>query len=226
MTTHNTHNVADYFPRRANVRVPNMSYHSDVEGTGFTRMELGTPPAALATGIVSAQSIATALVKNTAGLVANHRNNMGRYGRNVTMVLSGAGTPAVIVYGLDYLGQPMSETFAGNGSTPVVGNKCFKEVTSISADAVSATTINVGYGDKLGLPFAVGVITNEYIDGVVPGNLGAKTVAVLTAQTATSGDPRGSYLPHASFVANGSRDYVLIGKVIEGDLHGLPHFTS
>ena len=225
MTTHNTHDVATHFPRRANLRVDGMSLHSDVDVTGLCRMELGAPPALAAAGIVSAQSIAVALVKSTSGLVANHRNNMGRYGRNVTIVLSGAGTPAVIVYGLDYLGQPMSETFAGNGTTPVVGLKCFKEVTSISSDAVGGTTINVGYGDKLGLPFAVGAITDEYVDGVIP-TAGTKTVAVLTAQTATSGDPRGGYTPHASAVANGSRDFVLIGKVIEGDLHGLAHFTS
>lgn len=224
MTTQNTHDFADHFPRRANNSVRNMVYAADVDKNGFVRMELGTPVAAAAAGIISAQSIASALVKSSAGILAayNYKTMMGRYGRNVTIVLSGAGTPAVTVFGTDYLGQPMSETFTGNGTTSVVGKKAFKQVTSISADA-TAVTINVGYGTILGLPYAIGAVLAEYLDGVAAVT-GTTAVAVLTAQTATSGDPRGTYLPNS--VPNGSRDYVVVGKVIEGDLHGLPHFTS
>lgn len=224
MTTGNTHNYATHFPRRANMRVDGLKFAADVDTNGKARMELGKPVAALATGIVNAASIAVALVKSSAALVANHRTKMGAYGRNVTVVLSGAGTPAIEVFGRDYLGQPMSEQFTGNGTTPVVGKKAFKEVTSISA-AATAVTMNVGYGDVLGLPYAVGAIVEEYVDQVVP-SAGTKVVAVLTAQTATSGDPRGTYTPHATAVANGSRDITVIGQVIEGDLHGLAHFTN
>lgn len=224
MTTQNTHDYADHFPRRANLRVPNMEFCTDVDANGKVRMELGKPVAALATGIVNTASIATALVKSTSVIVANHRSKMGRYGRNVTVVLSGAGTPAIEVFGLDYLGQPMSEQFTGAGTTPVVGKKAFKQVLSVSA-AATAVTMKVGYGDLLGLPYAVAAITEEYVDQAVP-TAGTKGVALLTAQTATSADPRGSYTPHASAVANGARDYVLIATAIEGDYHGLPHFTS
>ena len=224
MTTHNTHDVASFFPRRANLRVPNMSYSAEVDTNGKFRAELGVPVAAAAAGIFSAASINTTLVKSSSGLIA-HRDNMGRYGRNVTIVLSGAGTPTVTVFGYDYLGQPMAEQFTGNGTTPVVGKKAFKEVTAISSTLVAATTINVGYGDVLGLPYAAAAINEEYVDQAVP-TAGTKTPAVLTAQTATSGDPRGTYTPHASAVANGARDFVLICLAIEGDYHGLPHFTS
>lgn len=222
--TKNTHNYATHFPRRSNLWVNQMSFSADVDRNGWARMELGAPPALDADGIVAAQSIASALVKSAAGIIANHRTNMGAYGRNVTIVLSGAGTPAVKVFGLDYLGQPMSETFTGNGTTPVLGLKAFKEVTSISADA-TAVTINVGWGNALGLPYAMGAILEEYVDGVAP-TAGTKTIAILTTQTGTTGDPRGTYLPHSSFLPNGSRDYVLMGKAIEGNYHGLQHYTD
>lgn len=226
MTSHNTHNYATHFPRRSNLHVENMSFSADVDRNGKVRMELGVLPAADADGIVAAKSIATALDGETASIIADHRDNMGAYGRALTIVLSGAGTPAVTVHGLDYLGQPMSETFAGNGTTPVAGKKAFKEVTSFDSALVAATTINIGYGNVLGLPYAVGAITEEYVDGVAP-TAGTKVVAVLTdPQTATTGDPRGSYTPHASFVPNGARDIVLVGYAIEGDYHGIPHYAA
>lgn len=224
MTTHNTHDYASHFPRRSNLRVPNMSYSADVNREGRFRAELGPVPALSTTGILNVQSIAAASTKATTGLVANHRNNMGKYGRAITVVLSTTGTPAIIVYGLDYLGQPMSESFTGAGATPVAGKKAFKEVTSYSAEATAAT-MSIGYSNILGLPYAAGAILEEYLDGVVPANAGTKVVAILTAQTATSGDPRGTYTP-ATVLPNGARDWVLVCQAIEGDYHGLPHFTS
>lgn len=224
MTSHNTHNYASHFPRRSNMRVANMSYSADVNTEGRFRAELGVLPALLATGILNVQSIAAASTRITTGLVANHRDNMGKYGRAISIVLSGAGTPAIIVFGLDYLGQPMSETFAGNGTTPVVGKKAFKEVTAYSAEA-TAVTMSIGWNNILGLPYAAGAIVEEYLNGVVPANAGTKVVAILTAQTATSGDPRGTYTP-VTVLPDGVRDWVVVGYAIEGDYHGLPHFTS
>lgn len=226
MATQNTHDYADHFPRRANMYVENMVFAADVDKNGFVRIELGTPVVADADGVIDGASIASALDKSATGIIAGHRDLMGRYGRNLTIVLSGAGTPAVTIHGLDYLGQPMSETFEGNGTTPVAGNKAFKEVTSITSAAVSATTIDVGYGTKLGLPYAIGALaaTDQYMDGVV-ATAGTFAAAVLTdPQTATTGDPRGTYIPNTA--PNGARDYVLIGKVIEGDLHGIRHYAA
>lgn len=226
MTTHNTHDYPSHFPRRANMRVANMSYSADVNTEGRFRAELGVLPAAAAAGIISAQSIASpGLTKSSAAVIAGHRANMGKYGRNLTLVLSGAGTPAITVFGLDYLGQPMSELFAGNGTTPVVGVKIFKEVTSVTA-AATAVTMNLGYGNTLGIPYAAGAILEEYVDQKVPADAGTKAVALLTAQTATSVDPRGTYIPHTNNIPNGARDITLICQAIEGDYHGLAHFTS
>lgn len=225
MTTQNTHDYASHFPRRANVSVRNMVYSADVDRNGFARMELGQPPALSAAGIVSLSSIAAAVVRSSVGIVANHRASMGRYGRGITVVLSGAGTPAMEVFGMDYLGQPMSETFTGAGTTPVVGKKAFKEVTGWSSGLVAATTVSIGWSNILGLPYAIGAFTDEYLDGVTPANAGTKVIAILVTQTAATGDPRGTYTP-VTVLPDGIRDWVIVGKVIEGDLHGLPHFIT
>lgn len=225
MTSSNTHNYPTHFPRRSSQYVANMKFSADVDRNGRMRMELGQPVVAAAAGIINAQSIAATLTKSVAGIVAafNPKTMMGKYGRNVTVVLSGAGAVAATVFGKDYLGQPMSETFTTNGTTPVVGKKAFFWIDSLSCALVAATTINVGYGTVLGIPYAVGAFTAEYLNGVA-ATAGTKVVAVLTAQTATSGDPRGTYDPNSA--PDGSRDFVLEGYAIEGDYHGLPHFTS
>lgn len=224
MTTQNTHDYPSHFPRRSNLYVPNMVFSADVDRNGYARCELGAPVALSANGIIAAQSIANALVKSAAGLnAAGHRTNMAKYGRNVTIALSGAGTPTVTIFGLDYLGQPMSEDIVAAGAGTVAGKKAFKEVVAISTAAVAATTINVGWGNVLGLPYAAGAFIDEFQDGVAAG-AGTKVVAILVAQTATTGDPRGTYLP--AVACDGTKDLVLLIKAIEGDYHGLRHFTA
>src|SRR5262245_52410479 len=137
---------ASYNPRRSNVRVDKLAFHSEVDATGECRIELGIPVAAAAAGVMSAVSIATAVTKGVAIVSTWKPSLMGPYGRNLTVVLSGAGTPTITIRGRDYLGQPMSEQFTGNGTTPVVGKKAFKWVDSLSSGAVGGTTVNVGYG--------------------------------------------------------------------------------
>lgn len=224
MARNNTHQYPDHFPRRTNMHVKDMQYSADVDTNGFVRMELGKPVAASATGIMDAGSIADALDKSSTG-IDGHEDKMGRYGRNITVALSGAGTPAITVYGIDYLGQPMAETFAAAGATAVVGKKAFKEVQSVTSAAVAATTLNIGFGNALGLPYAIGQITDAYVDNVAPA-AGTTVVAVQVEQTATTGDPRGTYTPAAGVIPNGERDYIVVGFAIEGDYHGLPHFAG
>src|SRR5689334_17765254 len=98
--------------------VPDMQYHSDVSPSGITRQyTLSAPVAVSATGIVNAQSVATALVALTlattyttpATAASTLETTMGPWGRAVSIVLSGAGTPVIQVRGRDYLGQPMRE---------------------------------------------------------------------------------------------------------------------
>jgi hypothetical protein len=148
---------------------------------------------------------------------------MGPYGRNVTVTLSGAGTPAVTIRGRDYLGQPVAETITATGATPAVGKKAFVFVDNISTALVAATTLNLGTGNVLGFPYAMIKVDAEIIDNAV-ASAGTFVAATTAAQTATTVDPRGSYLPAS--LPNGARDIVVVGQVLNGQLHGVPHYYA
>lgn len=216
---------ADFFPRRANAHVPDMSYSAEVDETGSVKIVLGNPIAGIPNIILNAGDLAPGTAfRDFADTYSP--NAMGEYGRNVTVVASGAATQTVTVRGLDYLGQPMSETLTLAGTTPVVGKKAFKHIEEVvPGGAVAGTTINVGVGNVFGLPWYVTRLLAENVDGVAPGTAGT-FVAGVTAQSATSGDPRGTYAPHSSAVPNGSRRFELLCMVKEGNLHGVPHFRG
>lgn len=216
--------------RGVNYFVPNMSYAQDVGLDGLCRTDLGAPIALNATGILSAQSIATAGAQ--ASFAATYRNiiqaGLAKYGRNLTVVASGAATSNVTVYGYDYLGQPMSESFTLNGTTPVAGKKAFKWITNVTFGATAATTINVGWGDLLGLPYrsTTTALIGELTAGAAPtaGTLLAGASATA-AQTATSADPRGTFAPNQA--TNGTKTYEFTYNVdVVNGLHGARQFYS
>jgi hypothetical protein len=218
---------ATHFLDGVNNFVPSMQYHSDVAVSGLTRQYTITAPvAASATGILNAQSLATA--GSTSTFVAGFdKTKMGPWGRAVQIVLSGAGTPTVDIRGRDYLGQPMRETLTGNGTTPVLGKKAFKYIDSVTWTVVAATTMNVGYLDVFGLPLAANALVQEQVNDAVTANAGTFVPAVKTdPATATTGDTRGTYAPHANNAANGSRNYQLVFIADKNALHGVKQFYS
>jgi len=224
-----TNNHPTYFTRRANNRVNNMAYSSEVDITGAVRAELGILPAASANAIMNAVDIA-AIVTKGGTLVSAYNSNpqsvMGLYGRNVTVTLSGAGTPTVTVRGRDYLGQPVAENIVATGAVAAVGKKAFVFIDNITTSAgVAATTLSLGTGNVLGLPYALMKVDAEIVDNAVAA-AGTIVLATVTAQTATTNDPRGSYTPAAGAVPNGARDIVLLGQVLNGQLHGVPHYYA
>lgn len=209
--------------RRVNYRVPDLSFAADVGVDGITTVDIPALPAASATAVLSAQSIATA---GSAGPAAsfNPATMMGRYGRNLTVVASGAATSNVTVTGADYLGQIMKESFTLNGSTPVVGKKIFYDVTSVAFGATAATTINIGTGVKLGIPYkALGTgLLSELTSDATPA--AGTLVAGVAAQTLTSDDPRGSYAPASA--PDGARYYRFTHVVDRSNLHGAAHVIA
>lgn len=217
----------DYYPFGANMYVPNMQYAADMNGLdGKPFADLGILNASSATLILNAQSIAVA---GSTGTFANEWNNavadMGKFGRNLTYVASGASTSTVTVRGFDYLGQPMIEQITLNGATPVNGTKAFRRVQSITWTATGATTMNVGTGNVLGLPYAFVGDAVDYTDSVRSGTQGTFTVWVVP-QSITSGDPRGTYAPHSSVLPNGARRHSLTFEPLRGNLYGAKHFYS
>jgi hypothetical protein len=205
--------------RRINYRVTEMSYAADVGTDGLCTVDIPAMPAALATGIMNAQSIAAA---GTFGpVVGFNPASLGRYGRNITVVASGAATSNVTVYGYDYLGQAVRESFTLNGTTPVVGKKMFADIVSATCGLTAGTTINLGYGAVLGIPYKAlsTQLIGELISDAVP-TAGALVVGA-TAQTLTSNDPRGTYTPNLA--PDGTRYYRFTCIVDRSNLHGSAH---
>ena len=78
------------------------------------------------------------------------------YARNITVVASDStGENAkVVVHGTNIKNEAISEEFTLAGTSAKVGNKAFKTVTKITLPiAVGTETIDVGWGDKIGLPY-------------------------------------------------------------------------
>jgi hypothetical protein len=170
--------------------VPAMAYSADVNFNGETRVNFGAPAAANATYIVSGQSIAA---NNTNFDVSSVVAVPDLYGRNVQVVASGAATSTVTINGWDYLGQPISETLTLNGATPVLGNKAFKYFNFLAWTLTAGTTINVGTGAKLGLPYKAIRAIYEIGNGALAAAGTLQAPSVTDPQTATTTDPRGMY---------------------------------
>jgi hypothetical protein len=230
-----------YNPRRINRFVPGMQYASGVIHSAPHRVNFGAPAVASTTLILNAVTVTGGIDTTTfssdntdpvvAATAAEFPNGPG-FGRCLQIVFSAAGTPAVNIYGRDYLGQPMRETFTGNGTTPVIGVKAFKYIDRITVASGVTGTISVGTTDKLGLPFRMSNVLAEELDGVRVATLGTLVTPSLTdPATATTTDPRGTYDPQSTL--NGTA--VLYGYFLpngdlnssgNGGLHGIAHYYA
>ena len=216
-----------FFARRVNEYVKAMRYTSDVNFNGVTRVSFGSPVVASATAILSAQSIATA--GSTTTLLMTEMG--GTWGRCLQYVASGAATSTVTVDGFDYLGQPVTETITLNGASIVNGLKAFKYLRQISWGATGGTTINVGHRNVFGLPYKALKAEYETADQVL-ASAGTLTAPVLTdPQTATTGDPRGTYTttttPDGSKVLTAGFHFNNdVNSSNNGGLHGIAHYAA
>lgn len=217
-----TQRIADYYPAKVNMHVPDCAYAAAVVHNGPNEFSLGTPPVLDADGILDGHSIATAGSTSTFNVLMLS-TSFGEFGRNVTVVASGAATSLVTVKGRDYLGQPMLEDFTLNGTSPVVGVKAFKTIEEVVYGATGGTTIDVGWADKLGLPYAVTSVLKELEDGAVAsaGTLVARSVAT---QSSTSADPRGTYDPASA--CDGALEFSLVMMCDRDNLHGVAHYYA
>lgn len=227
----NISSAPSFFPRRLSSYVPAMAYASDVHIGGDSRVSFGTPATTTATYFLSAQSVSAGATLQGSSLL-NSATTDALYGRNVTVVLSGAGTGTVTVDGYDYLMQPMSENLALNGATPVLGIKAFKIIRQVTWPTVGAVTMNMGIGIKLGLPYKAGRILTEEFGGAYVSSLGTLVGPVLTVPaTATTGDTRGTYQPTSTMdgATSLSATFMFYNDVDasnNGGLHGVPHYAN
>lgn len=183
--------VATFRNRRYNAYVPACAYSTEVIHAAPYQVDFGTPIAAVAVGILSATSIAAAV--DTSTFVTDTAD--APFGRNVTVVASGVAVSTVTVTGKDYLGQPMNELLILNGATPVIGVKAFKWIDRVVAGITAATTINLGFGSRVGLPYRMSAVLGEVGNGAQAA-VGTLTAPNLTdPQTTITTDPRGLYTP-------------------------------
>lgn len=213
-----------------NYYVPAMAAAADLGQLKRQRVNLGAVVLTDADGILAAQSI-NAAVDTTTFAATYTSAKMGTFGRNVVVVASGAATSTVTVYGRDYLGQPMRETLTLNGTNSVTGLKAFKYIDRVVAGVTSSTTIDLGWGTRMGLPYKTRAVEREYKDDVLAA-AGTLTAPVTTdPQTATTGDPRGTY------ILTGTPDGTAIFEIDcvfsdalntsnNGGLHGIRHFNG
>jgi len=216
------------FPRRINSYVPAMMYSADVNYNGVTRVNFGAPLAANATLVSNAQNVAVAGTFDLT-TVAQFPE---AYGRTVTIVASGAAAVTVTLNGWDYLGQPISEGLLLNGTTPVVGKKAFKSFNNLVVGTVVAgTTVNIGSGASLGLPYRALRVEWEVANGVAVAAGTLVAPALTDPQTATTADPRGVYTPTTAL--NGSNIISAafsfandVNTANNGGLHGIRHYAA
>ncbi len=219
--------VPTNFQRRINNYVPAMQYSADVNYNGETRVNFGAPAAAVANSIANALSINAAGTSDLSAVTALPEP----FGRTLVVVASGAATSNVTVNGYDYLGQPVAESFTLNGATPVVGNKAFKSFNNVSFGATAGTTVNIGTGAKLGLPYKALRVAYEVANGVAVAAGTLQAPSLVDPQLSTSSDPRGAYTPTTALnganvisgIFNMAND---VNTANHGGLHGLQHAAA
>jgi hypothetical protein len=96
----------------------------------------------------------------------------------------------VVVTGINYEGAVITETFALNGSTAVVGAKAFRAVTSIALPAethAGTDTVSLGTGEKLGLPYklAHNTVQQVFKDNTLEGTAATVTVSATAIESNT-----------------------------------------
>jgi len=230
---------AEYFPYGVNLRVPNCGFAADIElGQAFYVANFGAPLALSASGLIAAVQMVNGSAVTVSTFVADvgDATNIGYngmvpytsttrrdgWGRNVSMIASTTNTRVASVVGYDYLGQRMQENITLTSASTVQGLKAFAWIVSVSfATAADTTTVNVGWGNRLGLPYAANSMINETKNGFLAANGGTFVAALAdaTAATATNADTKGTYLP-VTVIPDGTNTFEIAMMLRRGNLHG------
>lgn len=145
-----------------------------------------------------------------------------KYG--VTLVVKGITTgKKVTVHGYDYLGQNVTEEFTTAISS--AGVKAFKFIEKVIYDGTEAITVETS--GTIGLPFSTIEVEKEIINGT-KGTVGTLVARNVNTQTATTTDPRGTYVMAGTYVANDNVKLLLVvdNLLDNGGLHGKKHYFN
>lgn len=235
---------ADYFPYGISMRIPSLQYAADVVLGSPYCANFGAPLALSAAGLVAAvqmvsgspltlntftAGVGTATAIGNNGLVPHDSLTVRNgWGRNISAVASAACVRTLTINGRDYLGTVAVEVLTMNGTTTVSGLKAFQWIDSLVWSSVAdVVTINVGWGNVLGLPYAGQSLVSEIKNGAVAANAGTFVAALAdaTASTNTNADVRGTYLP-VTVIPDGVQTFELYYTTRRGNLHGNAPATS
>lgn len=236
----------NYHPYGISQRVPNMEYAADVNIGHPYVCNFGAPVALSNDGILNDVAMvngsAVTISSFTAGAgtaTAIGYNGMvpfdsltvdaGKgWGRGLRMVASSINTRVATVTGYDYLGSKMVETLTLNSGTAVLGVKAFAWIESISFSSASdTTTVDVGWTNLFGVPYAMETKVWETKNGTVAANAGTivSALADATAATATNADVRGTIL-FSTVLPNSSNTFEIGYTVRRGNLHGNAQYAG
>ena len=139
------------------------------------------------TTVVHAASTGNETLTTGIGTLSCARNLSVTYGGTANNTLAVGPT----IYGLDMVGASISEALPAatvNTTGTKYGAKCFSSVTSIVVPVLGAsTTIAIGTGSKLGIPFKlpVNTVTSASINGTIETT--APTVTVDSSVLSNNG---------------------------------------
>lgn len=153
------------------------------------------------------------------------------YGACLKMSINNRSGAKVLVYGYDYLGQPILERLVA--TTNMITKKAFKYVKRIFVEFGNTTTITVERSNKIGLPYSTACIIKEIQDGksVDTDNTSELTLPYQDTQTESSSDPRGLIdlgdiegIHQITFICVVSTKIFTIDDKKVGGLFGIPHY--
>ena len=228
---------AEHYPFGINQYVPALQGLADHAWEYNYLFDFQQPQAAAANNILNAAAVGkTFTIGGTDALTptgdVDSAGVIGaRWGREVVIFASGAGTNNVTINGYDYLGQKVTKTKALNGATPVPFGVAIKRVESIVIASGGAITVSVGTTNALGVPYRINTIEREMSDGVGQ-TTGTVVAGTLTdPATAGTGDPRGLYTPTTT--PDGIKQIIAIAVLNpwvndngNGGLHGIKQYAA
>lgn len=171
-------------------------------------IDLGSPATLDADGLWDGVSVgATATTFAVADMKAATANGgVLDVPRNLTVTGSSGADQVCTFDGFDEYDQAISETITASSTSTVQGKKAFKRVVtmSVAAGGTASKTLDVGWGDVLGLPVAVRdmrSIVAELINGVLQPNRG-DYIRVPFAATEAEVDAGTSFYACPGFAGN------------------------
>ena len=148
----------------------------------LTRIGRQTLTAAQAATLDADGLLAAEALPDAAATYTTFENDMP-YCRNVTAVCSNTQTGNMTITGTDIDDNVITETVALTSTSAVSSTKMYKTVVAIGLPIkVGAETINVGWGDKIGIPFKLSATAaNRPIVKATFGGVIETTAPTLTA---------------------------------------------